>query len=422
MRILNRTTISRFAISALVASMTLLACAGPTIEDIAPSGSSALHVRELASPAPEGSSLPRLTPGPRGGLSLSWIEESETESGVTARWRFATWEGDAFSSPREIAEGQDWFVNWVDLPALQWLGGTRWVGHYLQRASSGAYDYHVRVVRSADGGASWSPSVRLHEHEGPGEHGFVSWTDLGDGRALAAWLDGRGVHGDAGEIGATALYARIVGGDGELGPEIRLDDRVCDCCSTAAVALDDGGVLVAYRDRGSEELRDIALVRWRDGEEPRVVWKSGDGWTIAGCPVNGPALAADGGLVGVAWFTMGADAQARVLAVLSTDGGRSFGAPRLLARGPVQGRVDAAIDSGGLLVVTWLETTSEESAWKVARLDPRRDVAAAEVVIATHSSREAGVARVARSGEALLFAHTDGLDPPRVAVHELRWD
>ena len=384
------------------------------------SGERTLHVRQLVSPASDGSRLPRFAQGPHGGLVMSWVEESETDLNPTARWCFATWDGEAFSEPHQIAEGQDWFLNWVDLPGLQWLGGTQWAGHYLQRSSTETYDYHVRVVRSADDGRNWSAPVTLHVDEGPGEHGFVAWTSVGEGRALAGWLDGRGVVASTGE-GATALYTRTVKADGELGPEVCVDDRVCDCCPTAAASLDDGSILVAYRDRGSDELRDISIVRLREGEAPQSIWSSRDGWTIAGCPVNGPALAVTGNLVGVAWFTMGADAHARVLAALSADGGRSFAAPQLIAQGPVQGRVDAVFDSDGRLVVTWLQATSENSTWCLALLDRDGGLLASEIVVFNPSSSDAGLARLARSGDSLLFAYTEHGDSPRVLVDELWW-
>jgi len=86
--------------------------------------------------------------------------------------------------------------------------------------------------------------------------------------------------------------------------ETLLDPRVCDCCPTATVLCPDGSVLVAYRDRSEEEVRDIAVTRYKGGawSTPRVVHR--DEWKIAGCPVNGPALAVSDSLVALAWFTM----------------------------------------------------------------------------------------------------------------------
>ena len=79
--------------------------------------------------------------------------------------------------------------------------------------------------------------------------------------------------------------------------EEELDARVCDCCQTAAVAT-QRGLLVAYRDRGPDEVRDISVVRFESGRwtEPHPLHS--DGWKIAGCPVNGPAMDATSDHVG----------------------------------------------------------------------------------------------------------------------------
>ena len=59
------------------------------------------------------------------------------------------------------------------------------------------------------------------------------------------------------------------------------------CVNTACVPV--------YRDRTEAEIRDIAIVRLVDGiwSDPALV--SADGWEIAGCPVNGPAIDSAGG-------------------------------------------------------------------------------------------------------------------------------
>jgi hypothetical protein len=71
------------------------------------------QVRELPSPAGTGSGQPNLAVSPDGHVYLSWIERlGEGRFSL----RFATLEKDGWSTPRVIAEGSNWFVNWADFP------------------------------------------------------------------------------------------------------------------------------------------------------------------------------------------------------------------------------------------------------------------------------------------------------------------
>src|SRR5918995_1514637 len=122
-----------------------------------------------------------------------------------------------------------------------------------------------------------------------------------------------------------SLVHTTLDSDGRLGPETVLDGRVCDCCQTDA-AQAQGATVVVYRDRSEKEVRDMSIVRFVEGRwlPPRPL--ASDGWEINGCPVNGPAIAAVGADVAVAWFAAPAD-KPRVMVAFSTDSGATFGSP-----------------------------------------------------------------------------------------------
>jgi hypothetical protein len=152
------------------------------------------------------------------------------------------------------------------------------------------------------------------------------------------------------------LVTTTIGSDNSLGTEVGVDDRVCDCCQTA-VAVAASGPVVVYRDRSTDEIRDIYVVRQVDGRwtAPKPVHQ--DGWRIAACPVNGPSIAADGDRVVVAWFTGAADT-ARVRVAFSDDGGSTFGPPVRIDNGSPAGRVDVVLQPDGSALVSWLERTA----------------------------------------------------------------
>ena len=151
------------------------------------------------------------------------------------------------------------------------------------------------------------------------------------GRLLALWLDGRNyaatgafASGDAASD-AMQLHTTILDADGSLSDSTLLDARTCTCCQTSAVVTDSGKVLVVYRDRSEDEIRDISILRMVDGVWSQPVSVSRDGWQIEGRPVNGPAIDSKGRRAVVAWFTA-ADNLPKVKLAFSDDEGESFGA------------------------------------------------------------------------------------------------
>ncbi|HYH47845.1 MAG TPA: hypothetical protein VEG34_19345, partial [Thermoanaerobaculia bacterium] len=397
--------------------------------------------------AAPGAASPHLAPdgSGSGALLLSWLEPLTAADGSGApghRLRFARFADGHWSEPRTVATGTDFFANWADLPAVVRMGDGSLAAHWLAKTGAGTYDYGIRLARSADGGATWTPAGVLHDdgedRGGRGEHGFVSWLPEGTG-LRAFWLDGRetaaavGLEGghDSGHGGGhedmggamTLRTARLEPTPGTattiaVTEAARVDGRVCDCCQTDA-AVTSLGPLVVYRDRSDGgEVRDIeARYRTAAGwSAPVAVGR--DGWQIAGCPVNGPAVAADGNRVAVAWFT-GADPGARVRIAFSGDGGASFGPPVEVDADAPLGRVDLVLSAASEAVVGWLARGTAADGANRAGLRLRRvapDGRAGEpfTVAATGAARSSGFPRLARSGDRLVLAWVDDAAPSRL--------
>ncbi|MGI9174375.1 MAG: hypothetical protein ACR2GR_03525 [Rhodothermales bacterium] len=366
-------------------------------------------VQALSNPAGPGGGRPNLFADADGEVYLTWTEPSGDSLDAL---RFATWEGEAWSAPRTIAEGADWFVNWADFPAL--AASERLTAHYLARSGSSPYAYDVRVTQSADGGATWQEAITPHRDGTTTEHGFVSLVPWTQGRTALVWLDGRemadGPHGD--HAGAMTLRFAALDTDGRLTNEALLDTRTCDCCQTAA-ARTSGGLVVAYRDRSEGEIRDIAVTRLEDSTwtSPEILHR--DGWQISGCPVNGPALDAQGERVAAAWFTA-ADNVPRVQVAFSEDEGGSFGEPVVVDEGAPLGRVDIVLLSGGSALVSWLEQAGEQAAIRLRTVDPDGTLGPIMTVAETSSARASGFPRMIRSGDEVFFAWTEAGEPSRL--------
>jgi hypothetical protein len=363
------------------------------------------QVRELPSPAGSGSGQPNLAVAADGRVYLSWIERlGDSHSSL----RFSVKDADGWSSPRVIAEGSNWFINWADFPSLLALPDGSLAAHWLVRSGSGSYAYDVNIARSFDGGITWGEPIVPHRDGTATEHGFVSMFAAPNGGLAAVWLDGRETKPEAGahERGGDKMTLRYatMARDGALADEAVLDARVCDCCQTSAAMTADGPVVV-YRDRSKGELRDISIARLRNGKwsEPRTVFR--DGWEISGCPVNGPSIAASGRRLAVAWFTAAHDVL-RVKLAFSDDAGASFGEPVVVDDGKPLGRVETILLDDGSALVCWLEGTPEGGEIRLRRVRQDGTPEPAMTVAPSGTARSNGFPQLAREGGQLVFAWT----------------
>ena len=213
-----------------------------------------------------------------------------------------------------------------------------------------------------------------------------------------------GMENHEGHHGQMSLRAAIVDKDGKKINEWELDNRTCDCCQTSA-AITANGPVVVYRDRSEDEIRDMSIVRLVNNEwtQPEAIYH--DNWKIAGCPVNGPRVVANGNLVAVAWYTV-PEGKSKVNVIFSHDGGKAFDNPVQVDEGSAIGRVDIVILDDESVMASWMEGTTIKAA-KV-HTDGTKD---SSIIIASSSeSRSSGFPQMTKSGKELFFAWTDDTD------------
>ena len=375
------------------------------------------NVEDLNSPALPGSGEPNLAVGPDGRLYMSWLEP--TADSATAL-RFASHDGSQWSVTRTIRSGRDFFVNWADFPSIEVVGPRHLAAHWLQRTGSGSYTYGVRIVQSHDDGATWSAPVTPHRDTGQTEKGFVAlWAERSGGGVGAVWLDARKTGMPASRVKEMMLISTTLDATGKPGVESPVDERTCDCCQTAA-AMTSRGPVVVYRDRSPDEIRDNYVVRSVRGAWTKPVAVHADGWRINACPVNGPAIAARGDTVVVAWFTAANDS-ARVKVAYSRDAGATFGAPIVVDAGNPAGRVDVMLLREGSALVSWIERTAADTAAVLARRVSMRGERGAPIMIANSSAaRASGFPRMALTREHVVFAWTEPGRPTRVRAARMK--
>lgn len=205
----------------------------------------------------------------------------------------------------------------------------------------------LRLVRSDDGGQSWTPPITVNSGERFGSHNFHS-LHADAGLVVASWLT-------IGAEGSAVAMSRSEDRGATFEPERVLPlGEACPCCRTSVAIAADRTMYLTWRKVDPGDERDLAVVRsddlgdtWSAPVEPRD-----DGWVFPACPHAGPSLAVDpSGGVHVAWWT-GKEGEAGVYYARSTDGGRSWMA-QPMAVGPrsMPAHVQLAVDARGVFVV-----------------------------------------------------------------------
>ena len=351
---------------------------------------------QLPDVAAPGSAEPNLSVGPEGRVIMSWLEPL----GDGVALRYATLNEQEWSAPRTVASGDDWFVNWADFPSVVAIDDRLWAAHWLVKAAAGVYEYDVAVSLSTDGGKTWQEPMTPHTDGTLSEHGFVSLYPMPAGVG-ALWLDGR----ETVDGGGMTLRSAVLNPDAGIQSGQLVDDLVCDCCQTD-VAIGLQGPVAVYRNRTEGEIRDIYVSRFVDGH-----WEDGkpvgnDNWHILGCPVNGPAIAANGDSVAVAWFTA-ANNEPIVKFAFSSDGAGTFGAPVHVATDRPIGRVGILLADATTAIVSWLRQGKGGSGEVMARAvyaDGR--LGPAKLIATTGAGRLSGFPQVAAHGDGIVFAWT----------------
>lgn len=364
-------------------------------------------LRDYPLPDAADGSSPSLAVG-ADGLTLAWISQAGAPTLRLASLPLALVEAE-WSEPQVVISSPRLLVNWADVAAVGETGTGRtivaWPEYHTDDPSAG---YGLRVAAQTDDGSfapAWSPDA---VRRGP-ESGFVRFIATSEGLRMF-WLDGRelggGGHGGhgGGAGGTMQLRSALIDDDGhQIGASVVIDERTCECCKLD-VGLVADQPFVAYRDRSEAEIRDIFVAG--PGLKPTRV--AADDWTIAGCPVNGPAVASNGALAHVAWFTGAEDRSA--MWITTTDSLAKFAAPKRFDLGLPAGRVDLLETPDGGALASWIELDPETPgrAWLLARrLGPDGALGDPIEIAEVGAARDWGFPRTALLGDEVIWVFTD---------------
>jgi hypothetical protein len=366
----------------------------------APAPGPAPTIESLKSPAGAGSSEPQITvQGDR--LILSWLELA----GERATLKFAERTATGWSAPKTVHSSENFFVNSFDVPSVRALADGSLAAHWLEMNGPSDDASKIELSWSKDGGVTWSKPASPHHDGTMTEHGFVSLFQPPKAGLGVVWIDGRATDPEK-ETGDMSLRAAMFDASGKQLSETVVNPRVCECCSTSAAPTPEG-VIVAYRGRSADDIRDIYVSRFAGGHwaTPTDVHK--DGWKLDACPINGPAISAHGNDVAVAWF-MAKNDQGRAFVAFSHDAGSSFGPPVRVDDAGSLGRLGVAMLDDGSAAVTWVEIAKPRSQLRLRIVKPGGE-RSAPVTISDAAGGER-YPRTAHVGSEVLLSWTEGND------------
>lgn len=412
--------------------MSFWGCSNTSIEQV-----------PIDNPSSLNSTFPRLFTDNAGTVHMSWIHKI----GEVAELRIATLtppsnpdytDGLEWSSYTSVAKSDDWFVNWADFPSVIGLNGAPIAAHWLDKVPGSPYSYHVTIqpiqdkFQSQITDSSNGQNVQVefehaafvpHTDNTNTEHGFVSMQPIDSSTFYAIWLDGRNTGGmdhdgmdhdghfmdsdhlDSKLATAMTLRGALLGRDGEIIESHLIDNAVCDCCNTSLVRT-DRGLIAAYRNRSSDEIRDLYVSRYENGvwDTPNTVHN--DGWQIAACPVNGPQLAFHSGVTAALWFT-GADNVPRVKLAFSDDYGKNFDEAILLSENQPLGRVDIVMHNEQSAWVSYVERHEDAAKLHIKQVMRNGTIVQALILDEMEASRSGGFPQLSSFGDGLLVAWTE---------------
>ncbi|MBK7617232.1 MAG: exo-alpha-sialidase [Burkholderiales bacterium] len=261
-------------------------------------------------------------------------------------------------------------------------GGTAgWVVISYTEPLAKPYTGRIRMLRSDDGGRSFSAPFTVHQDPQVITHRFESIAVDAKGTLHTLWIDKRDLElqiqaaGPAPEPapgakrtkpkvdyrGAAIYRNESTDGGKTFGPDLKLADHSCECCRIALASAPDGSLVALWRHVFAPNERDHAFAPVKAGG-PEPVRATLDHWAIDACPHHGPGLApaAAGGYHAV-WFGIRAgDARVRY-GQLGADGSPRGDAQPL----PDERAEHAAIASAGRqVVIAWRSFDGRATRWR----------------------------------------------------------
>ena len=331
----------------------------------------------------------------------------------------------AWSAPQRLETGADEIsADGESRPKLA-FGPNGWVVISYTQPLAKPFTGMIRMLRSSDGGKTFTAPVTVHADRQEITHRFESIAFDAQGVLHSLWIDKRDlellpkVGKKSSYVGAAVYRNESRDGGASFGPDIKLADHSCECCRIALAAGRDGMLRALWRHVFGANVRDHGFASLSAAGDGQVVRATLDDWHIDACPHHGPglALAADGGFHAV-WFGVRRQGAQDVAAVRYARLGPD-GSPRLdTVRMVPDERAEHAdvMASGERVAIVWRSVDGARSTLKAwLSTDSGKTFRLAELANVTGDNDHP---RLAQAGERMVAVWRNSLE---VQVHEIHF-
>ena len=212
------------------------------------------------------------------------------------------------------------------------------------------YSGIVYYSQSFDEGIKWSEPKPLVNDTAGYDQRYYDVALTPSGEVAIIWLDNRKSTDKEG----SALYFATTAGRNGFKKERMISEGCCQCCRTDLYVDSKAAIHVLYRGIIKDSVRDMLHSVSTDGgnsfSAPRLI--SNDNWVIKGCPHTGPAITENKGGLHFAWFTGGRNKGC--FYTQSTDNGNSFAQPDRISSLGSHPQISSL--SEGEIIIAWDES------------------------------------------------------------------
>jgi hypothetical protein len=199
-----------------------------------------------------------------------------------------------WTEPKELDTGGDTIsADGENRPKIA-FGPNGWVVISYTQPLAKPYTGFIRMLRSSDGGKTFSAPFTVHQDRQEITHRFESIAFDAKGDLHTLWVDKRDQpprNSGKSYVGA-AIYRNVSHDGGEtFGPDIKLADHSCECCRIALTQDQSGELKAMWRHVFGEQTRDHAFANVVSNTPNQITRASYDEWQINACPHHGPGLA-----------------------------------------------------------------------------------------------------------------------------------